>query len=154
MPAILESDVIKELEKYLSVLVEGMEARETEGQETRIREKEQPSMKPMYVPSAIKVAEMFLQIEELANNLGLHIALDYLFKSKQWFLCASARRQREEANKFLGILFAFRGISCSLARGLEIHLVVGGSHSRRKLHLLPWLLCEFGDLSIEAISNF
>ena len=79
---ILASNSIKELEEDLSVIVEGIEARETEGQETEIEEKGQHSMYPVDVPPAIQVAELFSKIEEFTNNLGLHIALGHLFKSK------------------------------------------------------------------------
>ena len=82
MPDILANNAIKELEEDSSVLVEGIEARETEGQETEIEEKWQPSMGPMVGPPAIEAAELFSKIEELTNNPGLHIALGYLFKSK------------------------------------------------------------------------
>ena len=70
MPDILANNAIKELEEDSSVLVEGIEARETEGQETEIEEKGQPSMDPMDVPPAIEAAELFSKIEELTNNLG------------------------------------------------------------------------------------
>ena len=82
MPNILANNTIKELEEDSSVLVEGIEARETEGQETGIEVKGQPSMDPMDVPSAIQAAELFSKIEELTNNLGLYIALGHLFKSR------------------------------------------------------------------------
>ena len=82
MPDILANNAIKELEEDLSVLVEGIEARETEGQETEIEEKGQHSMDPMDVPPAIQVAELFSKIEELTNNRALHIALGHLFKSE------------------------------------------------------------------------
>ena len=79
MPDILANNAIKELEEDLSVVVEGIEARETEGQETEIEEKGQPSMNPMDVPPAIEAAQVFSKIE-LTNNLGLHIDLGHLFK--------------------------------------------------------------------------
>ena len=79
----LANNAIKELEKDLSVLVEGIEAKETEGQETEIEERGQPSMDSMDVPPAIEAAELFSKIEELTNNLGLHIALGHLFKPKK-----------------------------------------------------------------------
>ena len=82
MTDILANNSIKELEEDSSVLVEGIEARETEGQETEIGEKGQPSMDPIDVPPAIEAAEKFSKIEELKNNLGLHITLGLLFKSK------------------------------------------------------------------------
>ena len=56
MPDILANNAIKELEEDLSVLVEGIEARETKRRETEIEEKGQPSMNPMDVPPAIEVA--------------------------------------------------------------------------------------------------
>ena len=56
MPDILANNAIKELEEDLSVLVEGIEARETKGQETEIEENGQPSMNPMDVPPAIEAA--------------------------------------------------------------------------------------------------
>ena len=56
MPDILANIAIKELEEDLSVLVEGIEARETKGQETEIEENGQPSMNPMDAPPAIEVA--------------------------------------------------------------------------------------------------
>ena len=80
---ILANNAVKELEKDLSVLVEGIESRETEGQETEIKERGQPYLDPMDVPPAIEAAELFSQIEELTNNLGLHIALGHWFKSKK-----------------------------------------------------------------------
>ena len=80
MPDILANNAIKELEEDLSVVVEGIEARETEGQETEIEEKGQPSMNPMDVPPAIEAAKLSSKIEELTNNLGLHIDLGHLFK--------------------------------------------------------------------------
>ena len=80
MPDILANNAIKELEEDLSVVVEGIEARETEGQETEIEEKGQPSMNPMDVPPAIEAAKLFSKIEELTNNFGLHIDLGHLFK--------------------------------------------------------------------------
>ena len=80
MPDILANNAIKELEEDLSVLVEGIEARETKGQETEIEEKGQPRMDPMDVPHAIEATELFSKIEELTNNFGLHIALGHLFK--------------------------------------------------------------------------
>ena len=85
MTDILSNNAIKELEEDLSVVVEGIEAREmegreTEGQETEIEEKGQPSMNPMDVPPAIEVAKLSSKIEELTNNLGLHIDLGHLFK--------------------------------------------------------------------------
>ena len=95
MPDILANNAIKELEVDLAVLVEGIEARETQGQETKIEETEQPSMEPMDVPPAIEVAEMFSKIEEVTNNLGLHIALGHLFESKQWLLHVNARRPKK-----------------------------------------------------------
>ena len=82
MPDILANNAIKELKEDLSVLVEGIEARETKGQETEIEEKGQPSIDPMDVPPAIEATELFSKIEELTNSLGLHIALGHLFKSK------------------------------------------------------------------------
>ena len=82
MPDILANNTIKELEEDSSVLVEGIEARETEGQETEIEEKGQPSMDPMDAPPAIQAAELFSNIEELTNNLGLPIALSHSYKSK------------------------------------------------------------------------
>ena len=60
--------------------VEGIEARETEGQETEIEEKGQPSMNPMDVPPAIEAAKLSSKIEELTNNLGLDIDFGHLFK--------------------------------------------------------------------------
>ena len=86
---ILANNAIKEFEKDFSVLVEGTEIRETEGQETEIEERGQPSMDPMDVPPAIEAAELFSKIEKLTNNLGLHIALGHLFKSKRWLLPAN-----------------------------------------------------------------
>ena len=56
MPDLLANNAIKELEEDLSVLVKGIEASETEGQETEIEEKGQPSMNPMDVPPAIEAA--------------------------------------------------------------------------------------------------
>ena len=52
-------------------------------------------MKPMDVPPAIEVAEMSSKIEEVTNNLGLHIALGHLFESKQWLLHVNARRPKK-----------------------------------------------------------
>ena len=80
MPDTLANNAIKELEEDLSVVVEGIEARETEGQETEIEEKGQPSMNPVDVPSAIEAVKLFSKIEELNNNFGLHINLTHLFK--------------------------------------------------------------------------
>ena len=54
MPDLLETNAINEWEEDLSVLVEGIEARKTEGRETEIEEKGQPSMDPMDVPPAIE----------------------------------------------------------------------------------------------------
>ena len=85
MPDILANNAIKELEEDLSVVVEGIEARETEGQETEIEEKGQPSMNPMDVPPAIEAAKLSSKIEELTNNLGLHIDLGHLLKLKNGF---------------------------------------------------------------------
>ena len=68
MPDILANNSIKELEEDSSVLVEGIEARETEGQDIEIEEKGQPSMDPMDVPPAIQAAELFSKIEELTNK--------------------------------------------------------------------------------------
>ena len=39
----------------------------------------------MHVPSIVEVVEMFLLIEELAHNHGLHTALGHLYKAKQEF---------------------------------------------------------------------
>ena len=39
-------------------------------------------MDPMDAPPAIEATELFSKIEELTNNLGLHISLGHLFKSK------------------------------------------------------------------------
>ena len=79
MPDLLETNAIKEWKEDLSVLVEGIEARETEGQETKTEEKGQPSMNPMDVSPAIEAEQVFSKIE-LTNNLGLHIDLGHLFK--------------------------------------------------------------------------
>ena len=79
MPDLLETNAIKEWEEDFSVLVEGIEARETEGQETKTEEKGQPSMNPMDVSPAIEAEQVFSKIE-LTNNLGLHIDLGHLFK--------------------------------------------------------------------------
>ena len=79
MPDILANNAIKEWEEDLSVLVEGIEARETEGQQTKTEEKGQPSMNPMDVSPAIEAEQVFSKIE-LTNNLGLHIDLAHLFK--------------------------------------------------------------------------
>ena len=98
----LANNAIKELEKDLSVLVEGIEARETEGQETEIEERGQPSMDPMDVPPAIEAAELFSKIEELTNSLGLHIALGHLFKTKKWLLRANVRRPKKRKTDFWG----------------------------------------------------
>ena len=80
MPDILANNAIKELEEDPFFQVEGIEARKTERRETKIEEKGQPSMDPMDVPPAIEAAELFSKIEELTNNVGLHIALSHLFK--------------------------------------------------------------------------
>ena len=80
MPDILANNAIKELKEDLSVLVEGIEARETKGQETKTEEKGQPSMDPMDVPPTIEAKELFSKIQELTNNIGLHIDLGHLFK--------------------------------------------------------------------------
>ena len=100
MPDILANNAIKELEENLSVLVEGIEARETEEQEAEVEEKGQPSMDPMDVPPAIEAAELFSKIEELTSNLGLHIALGHLSKSIKWLLRANARRHKKRQTGF------------------------------------------------------
>ena len=99
---ILANNAMKELEKDLSVLVEGIEARETEGQATEIEEREQPSMDPMDVPPASGAVELFSKIEELTNNFGLHITLGHLFKSKKWLLRANASRPKKRKTDFWG----------------------------------------------------
>ena len=80
MPDILANNAIKGLEADLSVVIEGIEARETEGQETEIEEKGQPSINTMDVPPAIEVAKLFSKIEQLTNSIGIHIELGHLFK--------------------------------------------------------------------------
>ena len=106
MPHILANNAIKELEEDSSVLVEGIEARETEGQETEIEVKGQPSMDPMDV-LAIQVAKLFSKIEELTNNLGLHIALGHLFNQNNGFfvlLQGALRRGKQILGNFIDIL--------------------------------------------------
>ena len=64
-------------------------------------------MDPMDVLPAIEAAELFLKIEELTNNLGLHIALSHLFKSKKWLLRANARRSKKRQTDCQGFYRRF-----------------------------------------------
>ena len=95
MPNILAKDPIKALEEDLPMLVQRMEAREMKGQEgsmqpfhpqgrqeIEIEEEEEPPLEPIHVSSIVEVANTFSPIEDLASNLGVHTALDYLYKAK------------------------------------------------------------------------